>query len=124
MPINAQLAALTEKVEQLEQNLVQIEINPFIKDHKERIEHAIDQGSLLDKLELDMRKAEHERLMEEKNIEKVKQELFWDVSDEEIRKLDISTFNKEKVKKQRGRSIVCKMIKNSSMKNMDCKKGI
>lgn len=99
MPINAQLAALTEKVEQLEQNLVQIEINPFIKDHKERIEHAIDQGSLLDKLELDMRKAEHERLMEEKNIEKVKQELFWDVSDEEIRKLDISTFNKEKVKK-------------------------
>ncbi|MDQ7860177.1 hypothetical protein RCO48_01285 [Peribacillus frigoritolerans] len=74
-------------------------INPFIKEYKEQIELAIDQGTLLEKLELDIRKAEHDRLLEEKNIEKVKQELFLDVSDEEIRKLDISTFMKEKVKR-------------------------
>lgn len=99
MPLKAQLAALTDKVTKLEGNLTEIEINPFIKENKEQIEHAIDQGALLEKLELDIRKAEHERLMEEKNIEKVKQELFLDVSDDEIRKLDISTFMKEKVKR-------------------------
>ncbi|MEY8753615.1 AAA family ATPase [Peribacillus frigoritolerans] len=99
IPMKAQLAALTEKMDKLEGELTEIEINPFIKEHKEKIEHAIDQGTLLEKLELDIRKAEHERLLEEKNIEKVKQELFLDVSDEEIRKLDISTFMKEKVKR-------------------------
>ncbi|MED4694291.1 ATP-binding protein [Peribacillus frigoritolerans] len=99
IPMKAQLAALTEKMNKLEGKLTEIKINPFIKEHKEQIEHAIDQGTLLEKLELDIRKAEHERLLEEKNIEKVKQELFLDVSDEEIRKLDISTFMKEKVKR-------------------------
>lgn len=99
IPMKAQLAGLTEKMNKLEGKLTEIKINPFIKEHKEQIEHAIDQGTLLEKLELDIRKAEHERLLEEKNIEKVKQELFLDVSDEEIRKLDISTFMKEKVKR-------------------------
>ncbi|MGG4265001.1 AAA family ATPase [Peribacillus simplex] len=99
MPMKAQLAALTDKMAKLEGNITEIEINPFIKEHKEQIEHAIDQGTLLEKLELDIRKAEHERLMEEKNIEKVKQQLFLDVSDDEIRKLDISSFMKEKVKR-------------------------
>ncbi|MCZ0872017.1 AAA family ATPase [Peribacillus sp. AS_2] len=99
IPMKAQLAALTEKMNKLEGKLTEIKINPFIKEHKEQIEHAIDQGTLLEKLELDIRKAEHETLLEEKNIEKVKQELFLDVSDEEIRKLDISTFMKERVKR-------------------------
>ncbi|MDF9762905.1 uncharacterized protein YhaN [Peribacillus simplex] len=99
MPMKAQLAALTDKMAKLEGNLTEIEINPFIKEHKDQIEHAIDQGTLLEKLELDIRRAEHDRLMEEKNIEKVKQQLFLDVSDDEIRKLDISSFMKEKVKR-------------------------
>ncbi|MDM5295912.1 AAA family ATPase [Peribacillus simplex] len=99
MPMKAQLSALTDKMAKLEGNLTEIEINPFIKEHKDQIEHAIDQGTLLEKLELDIRRAEHDRLMEEKNIEKVKQQLFLDVSDDEIRKLDISSFMKEKVKR-------------------------
>ncbi|MGE7761150.1 AAA family ATPase [Peribacillus sp. NPDC097895] len=99
VPMKAHLAALTEKMAKLEGNLAEIEINHFIKEHKEQIEHAVDQGTLLEKLELDMRKAKLEKLMEEKNIEKVKQELFLDVSDDEIRKLDISTFMKEKTKR-------------------------
>lgn len=122
MPMKAQLAALTEKMDKLEVKLTEIEINPFIKEHKEQIEHAIDQGTLLEKLELDIRKAEHERLLEEKNIEKVKQELFLDVSDDEIRKLDISTFMKEKVKRAEREKHQLQNDKNSLMRNMDCKR--
>ncbi|AOH53827.1 hypothetical protein ABE28_005655 [Peribacillus muralis] len=99
MPMKAQLSALTEKLNKLEENLIESEINPFITEHKEQIEHAVDQGTLLEKLEVDMRTAEHERLMEEKNIEKVKRELFLDEPDAEISKFDISTYMKEKVKR-------------------------
>ncbi|MFD9624801.1 ATP-binding protein [Peribacillus muralis] len=98
-PMKAQLDALTEKLDKIEENLVESEINPFIKEHKEQLEQAVDQGPLLEKLELDIRRAEHERLMEEKYIEKVKRELFLDQPDDEINKLDISTYMKEKVKR-------------------------
>ncbi|WP_161809700.1 ATP-binding protein [Peribacillus muralis] len=98
-PMKAQLDALTEKLNKIEENLVESEINPFIKEHKEQLEQAVDQGTLLEKLELDIRRAEHERLMEEKYIEKVKRELFLDQPDDEINKLDISTYMKEKVKR-------------------------
>ncbi|MCK1992970.1 AAA family ATPase [Peribacillus muralis] len=98
-PMKAQLDALTEKLDKIEENLVESEINPFMKEHKEQLEQAVDQGPLLEKLELDIRRAEHERLMEEKYIEKVKRELFLDQPDDEINKLDISTYMKEKVKR-------------------------
>ncbi|WP_340373014.1 AAA family ATPase [Peribacillus sp. FSL E2-0218] len=99
MPMKAQLAALTEKLNKLEGNLVKFEIKPFIKVHKEQIELAVNQGTLLEKLELDLRRAEHECLMEEKYIEKVKQDLFLDEPDDELSNLDISAFMKEKVKR-------------------------
>ena len=99
MPMKAQLSALTEKLNKLEGNLVEFEIKPFIKVHKEQIEHAVNQGTLLEKLELDIRRAEHECLMEEKYIEKVKQDLFLDEPDDEMSNLDISTFMKEKIKR-------------------------
>ncbi|MGE7601944.1 AAA family ATPase [Peribacillus sp. NPDC097675] len=99
IPTNAQLVALDEKVEQLGQHLTQNQSGSFIREHKEKIEYAMEQGALLDKLELELRKAEHEMLVEVKKIDKLKQELFWDASEEEIKMLDTSTFMKEKIKR-------------------------
>ncbi|WP_285767823.1 AAA family ATPase [Peribacillus sp. SI8-4] len=98
-PMKAQLAALAGKLKKLEENLVEIEIHPFIREHKEQVEHAADQGTLLEKLEIDIRRAEHDRFMEEKYIETVKKDLFLDAPDDEISKLDIGTYMKEKVKR-------------------------
>ena len=98
IPTNAQLVALNEKVEQLGQHLSKTQSGSFIREHKEKIEYAMEQGALLDKLETELTKAEHQTRVEGKKIEKLKQELFWDASDDEIRKLDTSTFMKEKIK--------------------------
>ena len=99
VPLNAQLAALNEKVRQIERDLMQNESGSFLREHKEKVEFAIEQGALLDKLELDIRKVEHEIQAEAKKIERIKQDLFWDAADQDISKLDTSTFMKEKIKR-------------------------
>lgn len=99
IPTNAQLATLIERVKLLEQNITEIESRSFIREHKEKIEYAIEQGALLDKLELELSMATHETRAAEKNIEKIKQELGWDAPDSEISRFDTSTFMKEKIKR-------------------------
>ena len=99
IPVKAQLAALNEKVRQVERDLLQNESESFLREHKEKVELAIEQGALLDKLELDIRKVEHDIRTEAKKIDRIKQELFWDAGDQDISKLDTSTFMKENIQR-------------------------
>ncbi|MFJ7677256.1 AAA family ATPase [Peribacillus sp. NPDC097198] len=99
VPLNAQLAALNEKVRKIERDLMQNESGSFLRKNKEKVEFAIEQGAMLDKLELEIRKVEHEIQAEAKKIERIKQDLFWDAADQHISKLDTSTFMKEKIKR-------------------------
>ncbi|MFJ7745623.1 AAA family ATPase [Peribacillus sp. NPDC097295] len=112
IPTNAQLMALNEKVERIGQHLAEHQSGSFIREHKEKIEYAMEQGALLDKLEMEIRKAEHETLVEVKKIEKLGQELFWDATEEEIQNLDTSTFMKEKIKRAEREKLRLHMDEN------------
>lgn len=98
IPNDAQASALQQKKQEIVTNIDDLKISPYIATNKEKITAVLERSPFLEKMEAEKSRLEQLLRAKERDKEKYKADLFIDLTDDEILKLDTSIFTVEKLK--------------------------
>ncbi|CAH0344374.1 AAA family ATPase [Bacillus sp. CECT 9360] len=98
IPNDAQLSALDQKKQENESNTKELNISPYLTANKEKVAAFLEKSPFLESKQIERNKLEQTLHSKQREKQKYMNDLNMDMPDEEIMKLDTSTFTTEKVK--------------------------